>query len=46
MEISNNNITDKGAIVIGNNTVWAKLKVLSMRCNKVGDEGCTAIEKQ
>ena len=39
----NNQIGDKGAITIGNNSAWVKLKKLYLSSNRIGDEGATSI---
>ena len=38
-----NNISDKGAVVIGSNETWKELKMLSLHENQIGDQGAVAI---
>ena len=43
MYLNNNQIGDNGAIAIGNNPTWMKLKELSLHINRIGDEGAISI---
>ena len=45
MELSRNQIGDKGGAALGENTKWSNLKILSLELNKIGDTGASIIVK-
>ena len=38
-----NEIGDKGAVAIGADTTWSKLRELALNSNRIGDEGAVSI---